>query len=257
MKQDDPIAWLTKNPYRLGKMDDWEPGQLKYLEASATQLVNEYGWNWLWRDGQPSKLTKNVYDNLIGQYATPEQRRELQAYWLECETEWIRGERTMAGVLAFCHLTNNYGYTGDWYINNIKNLEQGPSLKWFKHAFAPANIFIDLADQRYFPNGNYVPGEQLVFNLVGINDLKEKVSGTVTAKLLDANGKLISQMKRKVELPAYQRTNIPAFFTLPQQHGGYLILSEFVKDGSAEILKSRRYIKVGEVNKPEFWKVEP
>lgn len=257
MKQEDPISWLTKNPYRLGKMDDWEPGHLQYLEASATQLVNEYGWNWLWRNGQPAKLTKNVYDNLVGENATPEQRRELQAYWLACETEWIRGERTMAGVLAFCHLTNNYGYTGDWYINNIKDLESGISLKWFKHAFAPANVFIDLADQRYFPNGNYQVGEQLVFNLIGINDLNEKISGTVTAKLIDSEGKIISQQKRMVEIPAYQRTNIPAFFTLPQEKGGYLVLSEFVKDGSSEILKSRRYIKVGEVGKPKFWEVAP
>jgi hypothetical protein len=163
----------------------------------------------------------------------------------------------MAGVLAFCHLTNNYGYTGDWYINNIKDLEPGISLKWLKHAFAPANIFIDLADQRYFPNGNYMAGDQLVFNLVGVNDLKEKVLGTVTAKLLDAEGKLISQMKRKVELPAYQRINIPVFFSLPQNKGGYLILSEFVKDNSTEILKSRRFIRVGEVGKTAFWEVQP
>jgi hypothetical protein len=64
-------------------------------------------------------------------------------------------------------------------------------------------------------------------------------------------------MKRKVELPAYQRINIPAFFKLPTKNGGYLILSEFVKDGSTEILKSRRYIKVGEVGKTAFWEVEP
>ncbi|MCF6332171.1 MAG: hypothetical protein L3J11_02715 [Draconibacterium sp.] len=257
MSMKDPIAYLTKNPYRLGKMDDWDPGQLKYLEASATQLVNEYGWNWLWRNGQPAKLTKNVYDNLIGENATPGQRRELQAYWLACETEWIRGERTMAGVLAFCHLTNNYGYTGDWYINNIKDLEQGPALKWFKHAFAPANIFIDLADQRYFPNGNYQPGKQLVFNLVGINDLKRKVAGTSIVKLINADGKIISQQKREVELPAYRRINIPVFFTLPQNEGGYLVLSEFEKDGSSEVLKSRRYIKVGEGGRFKYWEVKP
>jgi beta-galactosidase/beta-glucuronidase len=257
MKQKDPIKYLAENPYRLGKIDDWESGHLQYLEASATQLVNEYGWNWLWRDGQPAKLTKTIYDSFLGENASAESRRELQAYWLACETEWIRGERTMAGVLAFCHLTNNYGYTGDWYINNIKDLEKSISLKWFKHAFAPTNIFIDLADQRYFSNGFYVPGEQLVFNLVGINDLKESVSGMVTAKLIDSRGKTISQQKRKVVIPAYQRTNIPAFFTLPQQYGGYLVLSEFVKDGSTEILKSRRYIKVGEVGKVEFCEVKP
>lgn len=257
MNQKDPIEWLKEHPYRLGKMDDWEPGQLQYLEASATQLVNEYGWNWLWREGQPSKLTKNVYDHLLGENTTPEQRRELQAYWSACETEWIRGERTMAGVLAFTHLTNNYGYTGDWYINNIKDLEQGPTLKWFKHAFAPANIFTDLADQRYFPNGNYTPGEILAFNLVGVNDLKEDASGTVTVKMLDAKGNVISELKRTVKLPGYQRTNIPVFLTLPPDKGGYLILSEFVKDGTSEILRSRRYIKAGEVEKPDFFEVEP
>jgi len=257
MNAKDPGAYLKEHPYRLGKMDDWEPGQLKYLEASATQLVNEYGWNWLWRDGQPSKLTKNVYDHLIGENATPEHRRELQAYWSACETEWIRGERTMAGVLAFTHLTNNYGYTGDWYINNVKDLEQGPTLHWFKHAFAPANIFIDLADQRYFPNGYFVPEEQLAFNLIGVNDLKENSSGTVTIKLIDLNGYVISQFKRTVNLSGYQRTNIPVFLTVPQKEGGYLILSEFLINGTSEILKSRRYIKVGEVKNPEFFEVEP
>jgi hypothetical protein len=60
-----------------------------------------------------------------------------------------------------------------------------------------------------------------------------------------------------VKIPAYQRTNIPAVFTLPQQKGGYLILSEFVKEGSKEVLKSRRFIKVGEVGNAKFWEVEP
>ena len=69
--------------------------------------------------------------------------------------------------------------------------------------------------------------------------------------------KIVSQQKRKVEIPAYQRTNIPAFFTLPQKEGGYLILSEFEKEGSTEVLKSRRYIKVGQVGKVDFWEVEP
>jgi hypothetical protein len=257
MNEKDPVTFLKKHPYRLGKMDDWEPNYLKYLEASATQLVNEYGWNWLWRDGQPAKLTKNIYDHLLGENATAQQRRAMQAYWLECETAWIRAERTMAGVLAFTHLTNNYGYTGDWYINNIKDLEPGPTLKWFKHAFAPANVFIDLADQRYFPNGNYLPGEQLVFNLVGINDLKTDVSGIVTTKLINAEGNTVSQIKRRVNLPAYRRVNIPAFFTIPIKEGGYLILSEFKKDGSDEVLKSRRYIKAGEIQQPAFWEVEP
>lgn len=257
MQQENPQEYLKNHPYLLGKMDDWEPHHFKYLDASATQLVNEYGWNWLWRDGRPAKLTKNIYDAILGEDATPEQRREMQAYWLSCETEWIRAERTMAGVLSFTHLTNNYGYTGDWYINNIKDLEKSISLHWFEHAFAPANVFIDLADQRYFPNGYHEPGELLAFNLAGINDLKNRIDGTVTLKLLDKDGKIIVQQKWPVELKPYGRTNIPAFFQLPEKNGGYLILSEFRENNSEITHKSRRYIKVGDVKNPEFWGVQP
>jgi len=257
IQQNDPYEYLKKNPYLLGKMDDWEQDHLKYLEASATQLVNEYGWNWLWRDGRPAKLTKNMYDSLLGENASPEQRREMQAYWLACETEWIRAERTMAGVLSFCHLTNNYGYTGDWYINEIKNLEPGVSLKWFKHAFAPANVFIDLPDQRYFPNGNYQPGEMLEFNLTGINDLKNAISGTVFMKLMNGDGEIITQKKIPAKLKPYGRINIPASVKLPDTSGGYLLLTEFKQNGSEETLKSRRYLKVGDQKQFNFHDVTP
>jgi hypothetical protein len=67
----------------------------------------------------------------------------------------------------------------------------------------------------------------------------------------------MTELRRKIELPAYQRVNIPAFFNLPKTAGGYLILAEFSKDGSTEVIKSRRYIKVGGIEKPVFWEVKP
>lgn len=249
--------YLQKTPYRLGKLDDWERGQLKHLDASAAQLVNEYGWNWLWRDGQPAKLTKNAYDFLAGEDATADQRRELQAYWLQCETEWIRAERTMAGVLAFTHLTNNYGYTGDWYINHIKDLEAGPVLDWFRHAFAPATVFVDLADQRYFPNGSYQPGEQLAFLLAGVNDLKSGVSGKVKLQLIDASGKTVREEIRSIHIPAYNRVNIPVVLQLPDIEGGYLVSTLFTPDGQPDSFRSRRYIRIGKDQDMVFPAVKP
>lgn len=250
-------AFLSKNPYLLGKLDDWTTRHRTYLDASAAQLVNEYGWNWLWRDGQPSKLTKKVYDYLLGEKATSDQRRELQAYWLQCETEWIRAERTMAGVLAFTHLTNNYGYTGDWYINNIKDLEQGVALKWLKHAFASANVFIDLADQRYFPNGNYVPGQQLVFNLIGVNDRNKPASGMVTLKLISADGKVISSQTQNLTIAPFNRVDVPVVVQLPGEEGGYLVTTEFKQDGDTQILKSRRYIQIGSKKVSSYYSIQP
>lgn len=257
MNSPDPADYLKRNPYRLGKLNDWERGHLKHLDASAAQLVNEYGWNWLWRNGQPAKLTKKAYDLLVGENATPEQRREFQAYWVQCETEWIRAEKTMAGVLAFTHLTNNYGYTGDWYMNHIKDLEQGLSLHWFRHAFAPANVFIDLADQRYFPNGNYEPGQQLAFLLTGVNDQKTEVKGNLKLFMLNANGKIVSQQQHEIAIGAYSRTNFPVVLNLPSETGGYLITTEFTPAGQTETLKSRRYIRIGKQTNIRFPEIEP
>ncbi len=257
IKAEDPAAYLQKTPYRLGKLDDWEKRHLIYLDASAAQLVNEYGWNWLWRDGRPAKLTKKTYDYFLGENATASQRRELQAYWLQCETEWIRAERTMAGVLAFTHLTNNYGYTGDWYINNIKDLEQSITLKWLKHAFASANVFIDLADQRYFPNGNYKAGQQLSFNLIGVNDRNKPVPGIVTLKLIDAEGKIVGKQERNLTITPFSRVDIPVVLQLPGKEGGYLVTTEFKQDGETQILKSRRYIQIGNKKANSYCSTEP
>ena len=39
--------------------------------AGVPQLVNEYGWIWLWRNGYPSKLTVDVYNYYLGPNSTP------------------------------------------------------------------------------------------------------------------------------------------------------------------------------------------
>ncbi len=253
----DPEEYIINEPYLLGKMDDWEARHRKYLDGSAALLVNEYGWNWLWRDGKPAKLTKKAFDYLVGENATADQRRELQAYWLQCETEWLRAERSIAGILAFTHLTNNFGFTGDWYINDIKDLEPGPSLKWFKHAFARTNVFIDLADQRYFPNGSYASGEQLSFNLVGINDENHGVSGNVQLLILDSDGNQVLQKEHEILIPAYGRVNAPVFLVLPEKEGGYLVTTRFSRTGQDEFYKSRRFIRVGEGENYAFPLIKP
>ena len=169
--------YFKNNPYNLGALHENWGGFSSILDAGVPQLVNEYGWIWLWRDGRPSKLTLNNYNYYLGENATPEQCRELQAYWLERESEWLRSERSVGGILAFCHLTNNYGFTGDWFINDIKDLEPSPAFRWFKHCFAPSAVFIDIADRRYTKHLEPLkPGSVFVLNLVGGNDFNLEFS---------------------------------------------------------------------------------
>jgi len=102
MTPDRAKTFYERNPYNLGDLDNWGSHR-NMLRAGVPQLANEYGWIWLWRDGRPAKLTVNNYDYYVGENATPDQRRELQAYWLQLETEWLRCptvDRRRTGVLS-------------------------------------------------------------------------------------------------------------------------------------------------------------
>ena len=250
--------YFRNNPYDLGSLHNWE-GFNNVQNAGVPQLVNEYGWIWLWRDGRPSKLTINNYNYYLGENAGPKECRELQAYWLQLETEWLRTERSVAGVLAFCHLTNNYGFTGDWFINNIRDLEVSPAFQWFKHAFSPQAVFIDLPDQRYAKHHPpFQPGKEITFNLVGVNDLKTKTKGKVKVCLLDSDGNKTAENQYDVSIFPYGKTYIPASLSLPGKSGGYTLVAEFTPEGEAQPVISRRYIKVGETGlTTPFYELKP
>jgi hypothetical protein len=210
--------------------------------------VNEYGWMWLWRDGTPSKLTVKNYDYYLGREATAAQRQELQAYWLQLQTEWLRSYRSLAGVLQFCYLTNNYGFTGDAFVGPIAQLNPSPMLNWFGHCFAPAAVFINLTDERYTKHLEpHAPGSVLAFTLVGVNDRKESAQGKVLVRLLDSGGKEVHKETVSVQIPGYGQQEAPLSLSLPDKADGYLILAAFIPDGklAAAPVLSRRYIKVG------------
>lgn len=235
----------NRNYYPLGNLD-FKPEILRTIQESASaQLVNEYGWIWLWRNGMPSKLTVEVFETYIGKNSTPEQNLELQAYWLQLETEWLRSEPSIAGVLAFCYLANNYGYTGDWFAGNIKDLKPTITLDWLQHAFAPAATFINLTDERYTKQVEpHQPGSTLLFNLTGVNHHTTATSGTAKIKLLDATGKAVSEQSLPIRLPSFLRTDIPVSLSLPSQTGGYVLVAEFNPENGHPVI-SRRFIRVG------------
>ncbi len=234
--------------YPMGDLDYRNDKNIASMESSAAQLVNEYGWVWLWRDGRPSKLTTTVYDYYVGVNSSPAENRAFQAYWLQCETEWLRSIRAHAGVLAFTHLTNNYGYTGDWYIGDIADLEPGPTLGWFRHAFAPSAVFINHPDERYVKHQNlHEPGSRLLLTLKAINDFAQADRGSVSLSLLDSAGKVVLVQEQDVEIAPYGEKNLPVVLDLPSEAGGYLLLSEFHSSLSpVKKQQSRRFIRIGD-----------
>jgi len=207
----------------------------------------------LWRDGRPSKLTVNNYTYFLGENATSSQRWEMQAYWLQLETEWLRAERSLAGVLAFVHLTNNYGFTGDWFINNIKDLDISPTLKWFKHCFAPQAVFINLVDQRYMKHPlPYKQGSILLFNLVGVNDYRTPATGKTVLKLINSKGEIVTQQDMAIRIDPMDKRLLPCMIELPKEKGGYLLTVEYFPEGKNQPVVSRRYLKVGDSSNENY-----
>ena len=243
--------------YPLGNLD-YKPQEIKMIiEAGVPQLANEYGWIWLWRNGLPSKLTVDVYNYYLGPNSTPSQNREFQAYDIQLETEWLRSEPNLAGVLAFCYLTNNYGYTGDWFTGNIRDLKPAPALQWLTDAFAPSAVFINLTDGRYVKQSvPFNPGEKLSFKLAKINDLSMNVSGKITIRIINSDGKTVSNKSIPVILAGFDRSALPVEISLPKKAGGYLLLAEFLADGKKEPVISRRFIKVGVVPEYKYFEMQ-
>ena len=147
--------------------------------------------------------------------------------------------------MAFSYLSNNYSYTGDWFINHIKDLEPSPTLKWFKHCFAPEAVFIDLTDERYTKHTTpHQPGSDLVFNMVGINDLNKRSEGILFIELLDDTGEAVIKKQSEISIDPYGKLLIPTLLKLPERAGGYVIVAKYYPGRQIDPVISRRFIKI-------------
>jgi hypothetical protein len=83
-------------------------------------VLNEYGWLWLNRKGEPTILTQDVY-NRIAPKAGYEERIETYAYLLALETEYFRAHRNYAGVMHFTLLAGDFykSITGDLFADPV------------------------------------------------------------------------------------------------------------------------------------------
>ncbi len=272
-----------RESYRFGNLfhKHKKLGETKY--QGLPMVLNEYNWLWLNRDGTPgirtkgrfdpqdkTPKTKNYeyfnedgtqdypnrgnYDYLLGPDSTVKQRRELQAYMIGMQTEAIRASRNLAGILSFCYLTNNYGYTGDWFIDTIKDLKSSPTLKWMNHYFSPFAVFIDVEDGRYQKEPkHFEPGTMQSINLFGINDTPEKKSGKVILQMMNRDHKIVFEKTETIEVDPFWETLLPVILHIPDKPGGYLLLSHLYENGKNNPPQiSRRYIRIGELTDPVF-----
>lgn len=277
--------------FRFGEVTRKYEGLAQIDQATTPVIVNEFGWQWQSRDGLKSGVRtfgnfadddvtpydKNyesfepdgsqLYDNrdtylyFLGAGADAQSRRDFQAYILAIESEILRSSRQVDGLASFAYLTNNNGYTGDWFIDDIKDLKPSQGLLVQYHTCRPFAAFIDVQDARYLKNPEYfAAGSSQTINVNVVNDNLESSTGVLTVKLVSVDGMEEMEMQQVSVDPQWQKT-VSVQFTLPSKEGGYMLLTELKENGSDAMSQvSRRYIQVGknEVKKwPNYQYVTP
>jgi beta-galactosidase len=295
MEEDHPYrlssGWWDSDKTIKNQRDSFSFGAFSPVNHNHSQnvpvLVNEYGWIWQTRDGTESAIRTNgnflpnqetpytdnyeyfepgggviykdrdIYEYFLGQNATARERLDFQAYYLAAEAEELRASKSRAGILSFTYLTNNHGYTGDWWLDNVADLKPSQALMMQFHISKLFGVYIDHADQRYNKNGGfYNPSTTQNINLFATNESGEAKSGKVTLTCIDAEGEATILKELDIELEPFGYKLIPLTVQIPEKEGGYMLLTE-LSDSAANVSDikqiSRRYIRVGNNEKPVFY----
>lgn len=277
--------WFSKHisAFRFGEVTRKYEGLAQIAQATTPVIVNEFGWQWQSRNGLKSGVRtfgnftnedntpyvrnyesfepdgSQLYSNrdsylyFMGDNATAESRRDFQAYILAIESEILRSARQVDGLASFAYLTNNNGYTGDWFMDDIKDLKPSQALLVQYHTCRPFAAFLDVQDARYLKNPTHiVPGTSETINVFLVNDYSKDVQGTISLKLIGLDG-VEAEFTQKVNVEAQWQRNIPFKLNIPSKDGGYMLITELQEEGCSNMSQvSRRYIQVGS-NQTKAW----
>jgi beta-galactosidase len=203
-------------------------------EKRFIKIINEYGWLWLNRDGTPTTLTKDLYDNLLGRNSTTEQRRHLYAMYLAAETEFWRCHRKCSSVLHFVSLAYSRpdGQTSDHFIDVGRLIYEPEFLKYMPDAFSPAGLMLD-------EWGNDIKtGAPHDFNVLAINDLEKEWKGKMFIRIYDGNSILAEQVQ-DISIPPFGQGKFSFSLITPQKAGIYTVVASLERENEEPVRSVR------------------
>ena len=240
-----PTDCVESHPYRFSR--DWSSTNRFRMSEFATMsgvpdlqnpqkklpvpiLINEYGWLWLTRDGNPTCLTDKVYEHLLGPNSTVEQRRLIYTKYLAAKTEFWRSRRECAGVLHFCGLGYSRpgdkprpegGATSDHWIDLEKLTFEPHFAKYVRDAFNPVGVMLDFwAEQA-------AAGSTQSMKVAVINDLEQPWQGEVRLQLF-RGAKRLNQQTARCGVGGFGRETISFRQTLPSEPGDHTLVAELI-----------------------------
>jgi hypothetical protein len=231
MPPQEPGDMVESHPYHfnkpgyklanLAKADPVPQGGSPHNEGQHAVVINEYGWLWLNRDGTPTTLTQQLYQNLLGPHSTTAQRRHLYAIYLAAETEFWRTHRNAAAVMHFTTLgySRPDGQTSDHWLNVAKLKWEPEFYRYVRDSFAPVGLSIDFWDEKA------IAGQTVQIPIVLINDLGQPWAGPVILRL-KCGKSVVFKASQSAHLDAFGKTTLTFDLTWPEQPGPCLLEAE-------------------------------
>ncbi|HSU58771.1 MAG TPA: glycoside hydrolase family 2 TIM barrel-domain containing protein [Bryobacteraceae bacterium] len=233
----------NNHPFEMTQLEGWDDAPFRAsVPTGHAEIVNEYGWLWLNRDGSPTKLTGDVYAKLLGPNATAQQRLKWNAYLLAGLTEFWRAYRHYAGVDHFVYLTgcDPQGFTCDNF-QDVRSLKLNPLFQdYVSNAFAPLGVYIN------FWHPKLTAGAKHEFEVMLLNDDPEAASGQLMLDLEDGDGKILARKAMQFEVAAQGQMTYAIDFDVPKG-SGKCILKAIAQPSSGpehEATVSRRWVEL-------------
>jgi beta-galactosidase len=223
----ESLSGMVPNPYNF--------------KTAHAQIINEYGWLWLNRDGSPTLLTDKLYPMLLGPNSTANQRFAMQAYLLAGETEFWRAYRRYAGVLHFVYLTASdpHGFTSDNF-QDVKTLTLEPHFAdYMRQAFQPLGVYIA------FWHPQLDTGGTRKITVMMVNDTSAEKHGTLQLKFVDSGEATASLTQVPFHLQALGAEGYLMTVHAPNQTGKYTLEAVAItSDNAADPTLSRRWVTI-------------
>jgi hypothetical protein len=215
------------------------PGSLP--SDTNAPLINEYGWLWLNRDGTPTRLTANLYPQLMGTTnVTPRERLDLYAYLLAGKTEFWRAHRGYSGIVHFVYLTCSYPgvYTAD-HFSDVIRLKLDPAfVDYIGEAFKPLGVYIN------FFHPTLKAGDKRNFTVMLVNDYDRPIAGKLVLTLESDKRKTLARSERSFALTPLGQGTLELPLDLPHYSGKATLKATAQPEAHSGIGKtlSRRWV---------------
>jgi beta-galactosidase/beta-glucuronidase len=236
LMQSGHMGKLTFSMTNLETMDG-APRKGSLPTDTNPPLINEYGWLWLNRDGSPTRLTTNVYAQLIGTNITARERLDLYSYLLGAKTEFWRAHRHYAGIIHFVYLTCSYPgvYTADHFAD-VTKLKLDPAFAdYVGEAFKPLGVYLN------FFQPTLAPGTSRTFKVMLVNDQAQPISGKLLLTLESEKGKVVARAERDFAMKEFGDQSLEIPLAIPAGSGKHTLRAT-AKPAKSESTVSRRWV---------------